>query len=359
MKAGRSISAIAAELERQAASKKDYIADTRKLTMRTAKTGEEGNVIMDGVNGGMPLRPTAHGQLAASLAIPKQYYDRMLSETPDLLAANVNRWLERQPAKKLIRTLDNSIRAVLSDSYRPLDNFDLAEAVLPKIMDLGAEIQSTEVTESRFYLKATTDRVKGEPKVGDVIYAGVVVSNSEVGHGSLRVEEMDFRLVCTNGMIRNHAIRKAHLGRSQRGADAIEDAREFFKDATRLADDRAFFLKTQDAVAAMFNPDRFAERIKQYAEAAAVTIEADPVKVIEFTARRFNLLDGERSTIMKHLVKGGDLSAWGVANAVTRTAQDVESYDRATELEAIGGDIIELPRSAWRTLDTKAVTVPV
>lgn len=44
------------------------------------------------------------------------------------------------------------------------------------------------------------------------------------------------------------------------------------------------------------------------------------------------------------------MSAWGLANAVTRAAQDVESYDRSQELEAVGGDIIELPQNAWREI---------
>jgi hypothetical protein len=56
---------------------------------------------------------------------------------------------------------------------------------------------SCDVTESRFYLKAVTDRVQGEVKQGDAIQAGLVVSNSEVGQGSLRVEALDSRLVCT------------------------------------------------------------------------------------------------------------------------------------------------------------------
>ena len=43
-------------------------------------------------------------------------------------------------------------------------------------------------------------------------------------------------------------------------SDAIEDAREYFRDETRRADDRAFFLKVQDAVGAMFNAERFNKR---------------------------------------------------------------------------------------------------
>lgn len=347
MKTGRSLSALAAELERQSNAKKDYIADTRKLSMEAVDTGK---VILQGVNGGMALRPTAHAQMAASLGIPKTYYDRMLSETPDLLAANVNRWLERQPARKMIRTLDNEVRAVLSDSYRPLDNLELAEAVLPKLLDLEANVESCEVTENRFYLKAVTHRISGAVALNDHVQAGIVVSNSEVGQGSLHVQALDFRLVCTNGMIRESAIRKAHLGRGARGQDAIEDAREFFRTETRIADDRAFFLKVQDAVASMFDAVRFAKRIEQYKEAGERQIDGQIEKVVEVTAKRFALNDGERSSVLQHLIRGGDMSNWGLANAVTRTAQDVESYDRATELESLGGQIIELPQSEWKVI---------
>lgn len=347
MKAGRSLSELAAELQRQADSKKDYVADTRRLNMAAIDSGK---VILNGVNGGMELRATAHAQLASTLQIPKPYYDRMLEQAPDLLSRNVNQWLEKQPAKKLIRTLDNQVRAVLSDSYRPLDNLDLAEAVLPKLIDLHATVQSSEVTENRFYLKAVTDRVQGEPKVGDVIQAGVMISNSEVGQGSLRVEALDFRLVCLNGMIREAAVRKAHLGRGARGLDAIEDAREYFRTETRQADDRAFFLKVQDATAAMFDQGRFNSRILTYVDASQREIKADPVRVVEVTAKRFGFNDGERSSILQHLIRGGDMTQWGLANAVTRAAQDVESYDRSTEMEKIGGDVIELASSDWRAL---------
>ncbi len=348
MKTGRTLTDLATELERQARSKRDYIADTRALKMEP--TTDDKHVILQGVNGGMNLRPIAHQQLANSLGIPKPYYDRMLTDAPDLLSTNVNRWFAKQPAKKLVRTLDGEIRAVLSDSYRPLDNLDLAEAVLPKLIGLEAEVVSGEVTENRFYLKAITAKIAGEVKVGDMIHAGMVISNSEVGQGSLRVEALDYRLICLNGMIREAAVRKAHLGRSTKGGDAIEDAREFFRTETRIADDRAFFMKVEDAVSGMFDPERFNQRIDQYREASDRLIEADPIKVVEVTARRFNLNEGEQSSILKHFLQGNHFSQWGLANAVTRTAQDVDAYDRATELEALGGDVIELSADQWRVM---------
>ena len=37
-------------------------------------------------------------------------------------------------------------------------------------------------------------------------------------------------------------------------------------------------------------------------------------------------------------------------NAVTHFSQEVEDYDRATEFEALGGKLIELPVKEWKEL---------
>jgi len=293
----------------------------------------------------MPLRKTAHQQFAQRLGVPKPYYDRMREQAPDLLATNLNHWLEHEPATRLLRTMDNQVRAFLSDRYRPLDNFDLAEAMLPKLMGLEANVQSTGITEDRFYLKAVTERVQGEVKQGDVVQAGIVISNSEVGHGSLKIEELDFRLVCLNGMIREAAVRRAHLGRNS-GVDLIDGAREFYRDETRRLEDAAFWNKVKDSADAVFDQSRFNRRLDQYREASQLALPA-PVKAVDFVAERVGLLEREKESVLAHLIQGGDLSAWGVANAVTRASQDVDDYGRATELEAAGGTIVELRPEEW------------
>jgi hypothetical protein len=347
MKTGRTLQALAGELDRQAREKKDYLADTQALRL---EPHDGHDVVLRGVNGGMPLRPLAHGQLAAATGIPKAYYDRLLQDAPDLLATNVNRWLANKPERRLLRTLDGAVRAYLTDSYRPLDNFDLASAVLPRLTDLRATVVSGEVTENRFYLKAVTDKIAGEVKKGDLIQAGVVVSNSEVGDGALRIEVLDYRLACTNGMVSETAIRKAHLGRGRRDADVLDNAVEFMRDETRMLEDKAFFSKVQDAMTAMFDQARFDKRLDRYRAAAGMEIKKDPAKVVEATAKTFGLTEAEGGNVLAHLIRGGDLSAWGLANAITRSAEDCPEYDRASDLEKFGGKVIELEPSQWKVL---------
>jgi len=72
-----------------------------------------------------------------------------------------------------------------------------------------------------------------------------------------------------------------------------------------------------------------------------------PTEAVEVVVKRYGLSETEGESVLEHLSRGGDLSLWGLANAVTRTANDVESYDRAVELERFGGEVIELPKNVF------------
>ncbi len=151
MKAGRSLVELATEIERQAESKRDYIADTRSMDVDIRC----GNIPVLTLNGGVyQLNGIAHDQIGAHTGIPAKYYDKMLAEQPALLASNVNTWFNHQPAKRMVRTLDGTARAFLSNKYRRIDNQEIAEAVLPIISGMsGATVESCEITERRMYIK--------------------------------------------------------------------------------------------------------------------------------------------------------------------------------------------------------------
>ena len=68
------------------------------------------------------------------------------------------------------------------------------------------------------------------------------------------------------------------------------------------------------------------------------------------TAKKFGLTEAERGSVLTHLIRGGDLSQYGLVNAVTRAAEDADDYDRATAFETLGGRIVELPRAEWTAL---------
>ena len=79
-------------------------------------------------------------------------------------------------------------------------------------------------------------------------------------------------------------------------------------------------------------------------------MRGDPVKSVELLANRYALNENERSGVLRQLIAVGDLSGYGLVNAVTNFSQQVQDYDRATEFEALGGKLIELAEREWKEL---------
>jgi hypothetical protein len=344
MIAGKSLPAFAAEIERQHNAAKDYVVNTRALLM------DQGNLVAGQHRFG--IRDIAHGQIAEHTKIPKKYYDRLLAEAPALLGVNVNHWFQNNQSPRMIRTLDGNTRAFLSDKYRRVDNWQIAEAALPVLAELpGLKIMSSEVTERRMYIFAATDRIQGDVKVGDTLQMGIRISNSEVGYGMISVTPTILRLRCTNGLtIDEGAMKARHLGGSVGGKD--DGIAELFSSETKQADDRVLMMKVRDLVKGTLNETFFQRQLERMKEATVLDIRGDPVKVVEKTADLLTLTQEESSGVLRHLISGGDLSKWGLVNAVTAIANDHSNYDRATEIMELGNDVLSLDEKAWGRLAT-------
>ena len=351
MKSGCSLVELSKELERQLGSKKDLLVPLPRTHHCTAGDGactleieEPGGLQRYGITA------LARHQLAEKLRIPYAYFERMRTEQPELLDRNVNGWLARDADERLLlRTLDGQVRAVLSERYRRLDNYDLAEHILPVLQGLPeARFESVELTETRMYLKVVTPGVAFEVAPGDVVQAGVVVSNSEVGCGMLSVQPLAFRLVCRNGLIApDRMVRKTHVGRP---LESEQGSRVVFKDDTLRADDQALFMKVRDVVEAAVSEATLRLVGEKLRKTMGIPLVGDPVKTVEVLASRYGLNDTERSGVLRDLIAGGELSAYGLVNAVTHYSQSVEAYDRATDIEEVGGRLIELQSGEWREL---------
>ena len=350
MKTGKTLQELAIELDRQQGAKKDLIVDTGALGMNAREDGISLSVLGGNVNTRYGVGEIAHRQIGQYLKIPAVYYDRMRKDYPELLSLNVNGWFAHAAGeKRMLRTMDGTARALLSDRYRRIDNFEVASAVLPIISGMdGASVESCELTESRMYLKVVNPRVTAEVRKGDIVQAGIIISNSEVGMGSVSVSPLIYRLVCSNGMIaQDGAVRKYHVGRSNESGEDFS----IYRSETIEADDRAFLMKLEDSVKAAVDQARFAAIVDKMREASEVRMEAKVVpQVVELASREYGITEAEGKGILGNLIDGGDLSIYGLANAVTRQAQDVESYDRSTELEATGYKIITMAPALWRNL---------
>ena len=73
--------------------------------------------------------------------------------------------------------------------------------------------------------------------------------------------------------------------------------------------------------------------------------------IVRMASREFHITEDESTGVLQHLIEGKDLSLYGLSNAITRHSQDIESYDRATELESIGYNILSMPQRQWNRIN--------
>jgi hypothetical protein len=341
------LSELAIEVERQYNVQKDFIANTENMTVY-APNEEEGFKVNVGVeNQGVHkllLDDLALQQMATKSEIPRSYQKSLIARGEEaLFAHNINTLQSAHPHNRMIRTLDGHARSFMSDKYKRIDNMPVLSTILPVLHEKGGDlkIESCDITANKMYLKIVSPKLQGEVKQGDVVQAGMIISNSEVGLGSWRMQQLLYTLACTNGMISGKEVG----GIDQRHVGARQHEGIMFREDTVYADQQAFALKVRDTMDQLLDEGNFQRQLERLRETTTRSMakQADPTKVVIELGKEVGYTQTEGSAIMQHLIQGGDLSQYGLANAVTRYAQDDEvSYDRSTQLEAIGGKVIDL-----------------
>ena len=245
-----------------------------------------------------------HRQVASALGIPAKYYDLMQSQKPELLAENVNAWFADRSSSYMVRSMDYGsgqvARALLSERYRRIDNMEIATSVLPLFAGNDQyEVMSCEVTENRLYLKVVNHRLEMEVRKGDIVQAGVMISNSEVGLGAVSIQPLIYRLVCLNGMtVCDMGERRHHVGRQ---AKAVEDSFTLYSDETMEAEDKAFLLKLRDTTMAAIDEARFAQVVGRLQESMAVPITGKVQDVVQLTSQSYGINADEQEGMDKIL----------------------------------------------------------
>lgn len=355
---GKTTEELRNEIERQANNKHDYLVDTRNIVMDAGTNDvsisitndRTGEVLFLGVN------DIAHSQIGSELNIPKAYYEKMRKYNPELLVENVNAWFNNEPKVRMVRALDGIARAMLSDRYLRIDNDAIFNVVYPILQDMDVSFESSEVTDQRMYIKVVNKRLTKEVKPGDYVQSGLIITNSEVGMGTVTIQPLLYRLVCTNGMIVNDmraaGTKRRHVGRRNY---INENDYTLYASDTLLADQQALILKIRDTIRASLDEVHFTNLIDQLHQATEVQITAPDIpKMVELAAPEFGYTKEESKGILNHLIHDGDLTLYGLSNAVTRFAQDVNDYDRSTELEAIGYNVLTIPQRKWNILQEAA-----
>lgn len=292
--------------------------------------------------------------LADKLSIPLPYLRRLRTHQPALYEANINTWLRSDDRRFLLRGLRGTgdatgvARAFLSDRYKIIDNLDVLMAALDGVRLAGVDIDidGCDLTERRMYVRVVCEQVAAlapellknyrSPFTGaagadnPLVFAGFVISNSETGCGAFTITPRLLVQVCRNGMtITADAHRHVHLGgRLDDGGSAVR-----WSSDTQDKNLQLITAQTRDAITTFLDTDYLTTKIRELTAAAGTEI-TDPDKTIQAVTTKLRFTDDQQREILRHFIRGGDLTAGGVMHAVTSVAQTVDDADTAHEMEA-------------------------
>lgn len=373
-------------LRTQQARKLDVVASAAAIHAdggRIALYGTDVVIDDDGVTSSdgiyLPTSVALSG-LAEKLAVPVKYLRRLHSDRPDLFDVNINgllkggRWEhdgidveapmdERSFMLRCFRGDDGDVgflRAFLSPSYKRLDNLDSIMALMAGFNEAGIDVRCDNVDLSdrrmrvsfvapeitalapeflrgyRNPLDGITDPGRRESMMrhgylpredAPVIHAGIVATNSETGCGAWSIAPRFVVRVCSNGMtITTDAMREVHLGSTL--ADGVVD----WSDDTQQKSIELIKAQTRDAVQSFLNGDYITRTIEKLADKAAVPV-TNPADAIETVSKKLRFTESQQDEILAHFIAGGQLTAGGIAQAVTSAAQVQEDPDTAGEME--------------------------
>lgn len=352
-------------------------ADARRVdivTPATSLVAHKGNLIVrgaapvlsaDGVTSADGVyRPNTVGVegIAEKTGIPVKYLRTLHSERPDLFDANVNGWLrggidrdhvvaEPDARSFMVRTYKPAddgqpgiMRALLSDRYAVMDNLDILASVLDGVRASGiqVEVSGADLTERRMRVRIKAPQIQAlaptllagyrSPFTGltgaenPVMFAGLEISNSEVGSGAFTIVPRLEILVCNNGMRRTvDAVRNVHLG-GRLEAGVVRWSSETQERNTELVRSQ-----TTDAVRTFLNVSYMESVIADLSRKADQPVASE--KQVREVTKASGVTQAQIEDIMGFFVTGGQPTRMGVANAITAYAQTVADGDTAADLE--------------------------
>jgi hypothetical protein len=343
MQSGMSMDSLLAEVSRKESAKKDFLVGPRKMMM------EKDTHLSIENNGIFEINENAHQQFAAKFDIPKKFYDDLPRRAPGLRSNLVNGLMSVDKETRMVRTLDGKARALVSDRFRPIDDFLVMQAILPVLKDQrGMEVMSLQLSEARMYLQLSFPRLQGEVVKGQVVQAGVTITNSEVGLGSQDVRNWLLNLRCTNGMVGESIMRRYHVGKAIEGT---EGDYAIYSDETIMADLHSFQLRLRDTLRAALTQAAFDDQILKLRKVAGEIIPDPAIQgVVENVTKHYAFTQEEGKKILENIWTDGDRSRWGLANAVTALVHNTTSVDRQYEIEKIGSDLVTGNAREWGAL---------
>ncbi len=322
-----------------------------------------------------------HEHIQKKFDIPTKYYNKMLGKHSYLLDQNVSYWLSNSKSNYLLRCFIDKeekkgyARALLSDNFKIIDNFDIVLTVLEAIKESGLNIQidftrengqnGCDLTERGMYLRficpdieiQAPELLKGyKPdgkttiETGDGIISGFVLRNSEVGLGSMSISPRAKILKCDNGLITSDdSFKKVHLGSKMEEFSTIK-----WSEDTKQKNLQLIVSQLKDAIKTYTSEDYLGARINEMIEKNRELLY--PLDTVRAVTNKLVMTDEKASEIINTFIRSGDMTSFGVAQALTLFAHSkCDNSDEQYKLESTALDIFNNIEDYDKPLPKKSI----
>lgn len=291
----------------------------------------DGTILARGTGQRFQFNDFSMTQAFNRLGIPVRYGKKLFAERPDLVAEEFNHWKSHEDKVVLFRNRrvdgrTSVIRGFLSDSYAKYDDTDLVETLMQTGLGekYGQALQFY-ADDKRMHIRFVMESMevvagKTVTNMDDILNVGVDVINSEVGASSLVLSPLVYRQVCTNGM---RAWRQSDD--SSRFRHAYRTEQVFYTDVVESLDTA---IRGGDGMIRQFlemkSPDKFVQ---------------NPLDVIEQLTKDSIYSKETTEKIKDNYLVEPEKNWYGIINAVTRTARDMDDEKRM-DMEQFAGDLL-------------------
>jgi hypothetical protein len=175
------------------------------------------------------MNDVARDQIFTHADINQNTAQSLLDRAPAEFCSVINKLWHDSPSDRILRAYDgapafhgvadyNVLRGYVSNKFLRFDHTDVLNNIMPLIIDGDHDYSVTAATltdrNMRVTFRSNTIQGSDDRAVGDIMALGFVISNSEVGLGSLSLQELIITLACLNGMQSTNvlsSIRAKHL----------------------------------------------------------------------------------------------------------------------------------------------------
>jgi hypothetical protein len=271
--------------------------------------------------GSVPLRPAALADFAARAGAAR---------SQRITAEFLNEGLHKN-REILVRMEGDEIRAILPGETRLVANLELLDQAVRGFERASTEIKIEHCREEdgELYLTAVAPALAAEAGVGDYLYGGFLLANSETALLDTEACSRIFRVACSNGALSdfNEGRRFVLPRRVEAG---VPDP--YLDWPARL----------DEVIARSFDGGNFDEDSARF-RATTEQILATPYEFLLNLEAQGLITPEEQSRIQREFREADDATMYGLINAVTRIAhgmRDGNDPRRASDIERLAGEII-------------------